>query len=62
MNRHNVNMAMALKNGAVQWRTKRSDNYTELSHLMVDTLTRFHGQPTGRETLSEALRLRQQPR
>ena len=50
MNRHNVNMAMALKNGAVQFRTTRSDNYTELSHLMVDTLTRFHGQPTGRES------------
>ena len=40
MNRHNVNMAMALKNGAVQWRSTGDLKYTNLSHLMVDMLER----------------------
>jgi hypothetical protein len=47
MNRHNVNTAMALKNGAVQWRTTGDARFKQLSHTMVDMLSRYHGQPTG---------------
>lgn len=47
MNRHNVNMAMALKNGAVAWRTTGNARFKQLSHTMVDMLSKYHGQPTG---------------
>ena len=39
--------AMPLKEGAVRWRMTRLPQHWNLSYLKLDTLDRYHGQPTG---------------
>ena len=52
---HGVNHAMALKEGAVRWRSGGGDDAVALSHLKVTLLDAAHGQPTGVFSADECL-------
>jgi hypothetical protein len=52
---HGVNHAMALKEGAVRWRSGGGDDAVALSRLKVALLDAAHGQPTGVFSADECL-------